>query len=59
LKTLTWVIIAEFWAATDAYDFEQQLILEHRRDKLIINRHVIFNGSLRFMPKRGGRVFQL
>lgn len=41
----TWVILAEFYNETDAYDFEQYLIYQHWNDPLLINESCHFNGS--------------
>ena len=41
-------IIAEFYIANDAYDFEQGLIREHWEDNLLINDHYHFEGAGRW-----------
>lgn len=46
-----WVIIAEFFDADSAYEYEQQLIMEHRRDPLIMNKWCQRNGTRKFIRK--------
>lgn len=48
-------IIAEFYKGQDAYDFEQQLIREHRSNPLILNRHflTVHDKRLRYIRPKG------
>lgn len=46
-----WVILAEFFDADSAYEHEQLLIMEHRRDPLIMNKWCQRNGTRKFIRK--------
>jgi hypothetical protein len=39
-ENFSWIILAEFFDGTDAYDFEQFLIDQNLNDKLILNQYV-------------------
>lgn len=55
MSSFDWSIIAEFYDGRDAYDFEQQLIREHRTNPLILNRHFLTasNKRLRYIRPKG------
>lgn len=44
-ENFNWVILAEFYKETDAYDFEQYLIDHHWNDPLLLNKSCHLNGA--------------
>ena len=49
-------IVAEFFNPDDAYDHEQNLIREHWKDPLLLNRHFVRSGLLRFKINDNGKL---